>query len=258
MKRMLAAALGLFAVSAALADSPQVITSGISESTPIRIDLNGNVLPDELGTGQRTVNENYDNWRSSTSTPPGSSALLGLFAAGGDEIADDLSMVAVGAGLLNDMGINVANANGPTGSTLTGGSMTIRFYNGGGTFISGFTATLPALALGPGASSRIFFGANALTSLNINLPATCFVSMQLTTVTGAGGFTLANAGYQIRGPINTGSSTDALIDVTTNTTFNFGGSPAANTGLYIKTDNVPEPASLGLIALGGLALLRRR
>jgi hypothetical protein len=32
----------------------------------------------------------------------------------------------------------------------------------------------------------------------------------------------------------------------------------ANTGIYLKTDSVPEPATLSLLALGGLALLRRR
>src|SRR5690349_15263273 len=71
-------------------------------------------VPDSWsGDGLRAISTNYDNWNN----PP--SALTSVFTAGSDEIADDLHMVGVvGAGLLTNMGINIANSTGA--SNLTG------------------------------------------------------------------------------------------------------------------------------------------
>jgi len=212
------------------------------------------------GAGPRAVSEQYDNWRAAAQG--GVSNLTGLFVAGTNEIADDLTFGGppLGAGLISDCGLNIANASGPTGSTLTGGQLAVRFYRlDNGLFINGFNANLPALALAPGASTRLSFGPGALEPLNMFLPTSgVFMSLQVNSVTGTGGFTAANAGYQTRGPINTGSSTDNMINVTTNSNLNFGGNPLANGGLFIKTNDVPEPASLGLLVVGALAMFRRR
>lgn len=211
------------------------------------------------GDGLRVVNENYDNWRSGTSVPAGVSNLLGLYRSGGNEIADDLTMVAVGAGLLDTMGLNVANAAATGGPNLITGAGAVRFYDGLGNFINGFGFNLPNFGAGlaPGGSSRISFAAGALTSLNIFLPANCYVSIQFTAATG---IPLADMGLQIRGPINTGTSTDLLIDVTNNvnvTSADLGGA-LANTGLFIKTNDVPAPGAFALLGLGGLIAGRRR
>lgn len=221
------------------------------------------ILLDENGGGgpsSRVISEQYDNWRAAAQG--GASNLTSLFGAGTDEIADDLTFAGppLGVGLLSTCGFNVANFNGPAGSTLTGGQMAIRFYRlDTGLFIGGFNANLPALALGVGGSSRLSFADGALESLLIFLPAPgVHMSLQVNTLTGTGGFTVANAGYQTRAPINTGTSTDNMINVTTNTTFNFNGNPLANGGLFIKTNDIPEPASLGLLLVGALAFLRRR
>lgn len=252
-------AMSVAVVLAAFAGSARasLIPAGIDMGT-LTIDLQGNIVDEPIGT--RAVNENYDNFRSSTSTPAGGSNFLGVLNVGGNEIADDLNMVSVGAGWLDSMGLTVANSGCTTGN-LTGGAGAVRFYNQvGGTFISGFNFTLPALAIPNNGGSRISFAAGALTSLNIFLPANVFVSTQFTSMT----FSSvncnmgANAGVQIRGPINTGTSTDQLINVTTNTPFNFGGNPAANMGYFIKTNDVPEPASLAMLGLGALVLIRRR
>lgn len=200
------------------------------------------------GNTINAVVRHYDNW-----TNP-SSLLTGVFLAGTDEIADDLNMTPVGAGLLSTMGINGANSNAP--SNLTGGTIAVRFYDGLGNFISGFNAGLPAVSLAAGGSVRLSFPAAALESFNIFLPTNCYVSLQWVSATFSGVGSTANCGFQLRGPINIGASTDQLIDVTTNTGFNFGGAPLANTGLFIDTqDTVATPAKTS--TWGGLKSLYR-
>lgn len=204
---------------------------------------------------QRAVTRNYDNWTN----PP--SLLTGLFVSGTDEIADRLMMTPVAPiGRLSSMGLNAANVNSPTGSALTGGTIAIRFYDGpSSAFIGGFNATLPALNMAAGQSTRLSFPAGALIGLNINLTDDIFVSLQWSTATFSGeGASLANLGFQNRGPAGIGSSSDEYLNVTTNTTFGFGGNPVANTGLFIETDTVPAPGALALLGLGGLAAARRR
>jgi hypothetical protein len=177
-----------------------------------------------------------------------------VFAAGSNEIADDLAMIPFGGGsLLDTMGINCANVT--AASNLTGGQLAVRFYNNLGGFISGFNANLPALALAAGGSTRLSFASGALLGLNISLTQNCYVSLQWNSATFSGAGTLADLGFQTRGPINVGSSTDNLINVTTNTAFNFGGNPLANTGIFVQT---PAPSGLALLGLSGLIAGRRR
>jgi MYXO-CTERM domain-containing protein len=249
---MKTAVFGLILVAGLSASaSADIVLHGAG--TPVTASVQAIAVPDSVqGGGLRVVGTNYDNW-----TNPGSN-LLGLYNSAGNEIADDLHMVGVGAGLLNDMGLNVANVNGT--SNLTGGTMVVRFYQfSTGNFISGFNTNLPALALAAGGSSRLSFGANALTALNIFLPADVYCSLQLTNITWSGAGTIANAGIQVRGPIITGTSADGMIDVTNaGATIAFGGNPAANTGIFIKTDTVPAPGAFALLGLGGLVAARRR
>jgi hypothetical protein len=185
------------------------------------------------GNSTNAVVRHYDNWTN----PP--SLLTGVFLAGTNEIADDLNMTPVGAGLLSTMGINGANVSAP--SNLTGGQIAVRFYTSGGTFINGFNANLPVVALAAGGSVRLSFPAGALLGFNIILPTNIFVSLQWNTATFSGAGTTADCGFQTRGPIAIGSSTDGMVNVTTNTPFNFGGNPVANTGLFIDTEDQPVP-----------------
>ncbi len=254
MRRAIILAFGLAVlVAPALAD---LFPAG-PEVGPYVINLDGSLVTG--GALRDPVNENYDNWRGTSSTPPGSSALLGLYKSGTHEIADDLNMVDVGAGWLNNMGFSVANVDAP-GGLVTGAGEFAFYRQSDGTLIDAFAFNLPTFStpLAALSSTRLTFGAGALTALNIFLPADIYASVTWTSATfdGAGG-TVDNLGIQIRGPINTGTSTDLLIDVTAGSGFNFGGNPPANTALFIHSDFTPEPASLLLLALGGL-LLRRR
>lgn len=215
------------------------------------------------------VSRRYDNWTN----PP--SLLNALFTTGGQEIADDLTFIPGGSlSRLSNLGFAVANSNGVAGSSFTGGQVVIRFYDvdTGLPILSvdgfnGFTANLPALALAPGGSSRISFGAFGTTGLEgLNtyfLGRTgVFASLQFNSVTGTGGFTIANAGMQLRGPIAVGSSTDVMFGIGAGPmptgAFNFGGTPLANSAWFIDTNDVPAPGSFALLGLGGLFAARRR
>jgi hypothetical protein len=237
--------LGLMAVvSVAGAASAQTLVSAPVTGSPITAMIDGLPRATDSVTG-------YDNW-----TPPGS-ALLGLYNNGTHEVADDIHMIAGSAGLLDSMGLSVANNS--TTDTLVTGTGTVRFYNfPGGTFINGFNFNMPTLNAAPGASFRLSFAAGSLLGLNINLPQDFFASLQWTAATySLGTGTIANMGIQIRGPVAIGNSADGMIDVTTSTNISFGGNPPANTAFFFVT-NAPAPGSLALLGLSGLFAARRR
>ncbi len=234
----------------ALAGLASVVNAEIVDNGVVTIDLAGNVVENDLFPAVDV--EVYDNWRAAAQG--GASNLQALYRAGGNEIAELCNMTA--GGQLGSMGLNVGNSAATgSGLVLTGGAGTVRFYNGTtGAYINGFNFTLPVLNLAVGNSSRINFADGSLAGFNFILPQSVFVSVQYTSVTGT--VTLADVSHQIRNPINTGTSTDGLIDVTTNTNISFGGNPLANAGLYIKL--VPAPSSAALLGLGGLLAARRR
>lgn len=207
----------------------------------------------------------YDEWTS----PP--SSLVGILPVGDVEHADDVTMLPAAVnGTLSNMGFAVANAAATgSGKNLTGGQVAISFYdaatgspilNGGG--FGGFTANLPALNLAPGSSSRIQFGAGALTSLGWVFPTNSVsISLQFLSVTGTGGFAMGDAGVQLRNGGTIGSSTDevkALLPVFGATPLSWGGAPWADMAWYVDTTAVPTPGTAALLGLGALGVARRR
>ncbi len=258
MRNALLGAMSM-AVLAATAQAQLILPGHEAGAYVIRLD--GTIVPPGGPGAPRVVSENYDNWRAASSTPPGVSALLGLYASNGNEIADDLNMVGLsGAGLLSSMGLSVANMQPAGGGTLVTGSGTIRFYRQSDTgFIGGFNFNLPTLNAAPGASFRLSFAPGSLEPLSIMFSTpNIYASIQYTaaTYTGPGGVT--DVGIQLRGPLNTGTSSDNLYNVPGFTSFNFGGNPPANTALFIMTNSVPAPGALALLGLGGLFAARRR
>lgn len=222
------------------------------------------------GGGSDVSIKRYDEWTA----PP--SVLNAIMTSGTQEIADDLSFIAQpGAGLLTNLGFSIANSNGPAGSSMTGGSVRITFYDlttglvvpSVGGFTS-FTAGLPAVALAPGGSTRVSFGAagaQALNNLGLGwyLPAGgVYASMAYLTATGTGGFTIANAGIQLRNGGTIGTSTDSLVGVNAGPQptgpFNFAGAPYADNAWFIETNDIPAPGSIAILGLGGLLAARRR
>ncbi len=217
------ALLALMAFAGVASARPVLVSGPVTEAVQAIVEGT------PIGFAPTSVVRHYDNWTN----PP--SALTGVFLAGSDEIADDLAMTPVGAGLLSTMGVNCANANAT--SSVTGGQLAVRFYTGGGAYIGGFLANLPAVSLAAGGSVRLSFPAGSLLGMNIVLPQNIYVSLQWVSATFTGAGTLANLGFQTRGPVGIGSSTDLFTNVTTNSTFNFGGAPVANTGLFIDTED---------------------
>lgn len=246
--RNLLATLAFVGLGAAAAFAVPIIPS----NAPLANSVDAIAVGDDYTGGATRAVTRYDNWNN----PP--SLLNGLFRAGTDEIADDCTTAGMaGPEVLTNMGINVANIDAP--SNLTGGQVAVRFYRlDDGSFINGFNANLPALTTAANGSNRLQFADGALDAFAISIPDTgVYVSLQWVTATFSGAGAISNLGYQQRGPIAVGSSTDNLYNVTLGgTAFNFGGTPRADTGIFIRT--VPEPASLGLLVLGALACLRRR
>lgn len=231
------------------------------------------VVDDGTSSGTRTATDpvlRYDNW----TTPP--NTFTGIFLAGNNEIADDANMTAGGASLLDTMGFSVGNGN--CAGTWAGGgandTVTIRFYDSLGNIIldgsntfGGFTAGIPAINAGQGVSFRLSFANGGLESLNWTLgssagganPNNIFVSVQINNQSvWPAGCSSANFAMSMRAGPSVGTSADVMYNVTAGTAFNFNGNPAANMSLKIALDPVPEPATFGLLAIGALALIRRR
>lgn len=238
--------------------SGNVVNSGLT----LMVDTGGQ-------SGADVTIRRYDEWTS----PP--STLNSIFNTGDQEIADDLTFVPqIGVGLLTNLGFAVANSNGPVGSAFTGGQVRISFYDlGTGNVIpsafgfTAFTANLPALNLAPNGSTRLSFGAAGAQALNglgwlFGNANGVYASLKYTTVTGTGGFTIANAGMQARNGGIIGSSTDNLYGIgpgpNPTGAFNFAGTPYADSAWFIETNDFPAPGSFALLGLGGLFAARRR
>jgi len=176
----------------------------------------------------------------------------------GSWIGDELIMTA--GGTLDDIAFSLYNSSGSTG-TLDFVDIDILFFDSAGTgdYLGGITfadnyVDLPA-------SYFTTFYADGLASLGIVLPSTVLaVEVPYNAV---GGYTY-KLGQILMNPPVIGSSTDDFYKDTTVGTppgtqqgwYWFGGNPVAN--FYWGISVIPEPASFGLLALGALALLRRR
>jgi len=178
-------------------------------------------------------------------------------------IGDELIMT--GGGILDDVAFSIYNSSTSAGN-LDFVDADIYFFDSVlGTYIGGVTFNdidlfdpVFGATLLPGYFTTFY--ANGLSGLGINLPSTVLAVEVLYNPLGGA----TKMGQIMMNPPVLGSSTDDFyLDNTVATPagtnvgwYWFSGNPIAN--FYWGVSVVPEPASVGLLALGALALIRRR
>jgi len=176
-------------------------------------------------------------------------------------IGDELIMTQ--GGILDDVAFSIYNSSTSAGN-LSFVDADILFFNsttgayiGGVTFANIDLFTVAGAELMPGYFTTLYV--DSLSGLGINLPSTVLAVEVLYNPFGGA----TKLGQIMCNPPTIGSSTDDFyLDNTVATPPGtvagwrwFSGNPVAN---FYWGISVPEPASFGLLALGALALLRRR
>ena len=178
-------------------------------------------------------------------------------AGTGSEIGDELLMTNTDVVYLDSCGFSIYNST-TGGNTLpiTTATITLRFYNydmlsSSFVFAGGLAWNAVQLDL-PVGYYTTFDVTDLYDPLNpIALTNDVLATMQLTNITGGS----TRAGQVLANPPTVGSSADYFFR-DGQLGWWFSGNPVAN--FYWKIDGVPEPATLALLAVGALALIRRR
>jgi hypothetical protein len=164
------------------------------------------------------------------------------------------TMTTTGTGTLQDFTCSVYNSSTSTG-TLASATLAVDFYRtSDNSHIGGFTSSLTFSGMTPGFYTLVSF--TNLSTLAIGLDTTgILVTQSLSAVTGGATVT----GVVSLNPVTVGSSPVSLY---------VSDPPGLPAGLYTLGSTpaqvayqigvIPAPASMGLLALGGLVATRRR
>ncbi|MDX2146810.1 MAG: hypothetical protein SFZ23_04750 [Planctomycetota bacterium] len=185
----------------------------------------------------------YDNWRPPTLFP-------NRVVSNGAELADDIQVASWQPNsYVADIGWTLYNS-GPT--TITRYRRTLRFYDGQGTLLSTSSGVVRG-NFGPGTGAFFSTSGGSFLQAEILITPQMFLSVQYSEVEGG---RAEDLGVLSGGPITLGSSSNFIYNFTTGQQIDLG--PNNNLGFFIDAVVVPAPAGAPLLAVGVLAMARRR
>jgi len=244
MKGFLAIATGMLLAAPALAvDVETIDAKNYAGHTTINL-MTGEIKHDSARVGSQVyaAPATVSGGLSSTLTS-GSSQVFG----------DEAQPVYGGNNVLEEFTFAMYNSSSGGGTWTGTTTVTIQFNNFvTSAFVTGFTGSIPMAATWGGTGLAAgYFGELTFTGLgallgNVALPADLLIQQQFATVTGT---------------TRVGTVGGAATSVGTSiANFYFNGVSTASTAGQVdyKINATPEPASLALLALGGLLGFRRR
>jgi hypothetical protein len=193
---------------------------------------------------QAGVTENYDNWRTVASSPPGRTEVRGDIRLGGHEWGDDLVLADFTDGVVDSIGRGISN-NAPQGD-LTRFDVVWRWYDASNMSLLGSIQLQIGVGFPFGPGDRVRMGQfdGFLRSFGVPLAPHVWFTSQYTA---AEGISNEDIGMLYGSPVNTGASSPIVRNFATGEEIIPGGNPANNFVYYLKSYSVPAPGFVVLV-----------